>query len=341
MAELDRPSDLPVVSGEAWLTVRAVLAADEPWAPAGHEVAWGQAPWPPAAAASPRAAAASLPAATPRAARSASQRGAHLLGAGVFDPHTGVLRRLGDLDLAGPRLDVWRAPTDNDEGYHGPEQLAALWRAHGVDRMRHRTLSVKAEADSLVVRTRVAAAAADLGLHATYAWTASADGGLALALEVVPDREWSFPLPRLGVRFAVPRELERVEWFGRGPGEAYPDSLRAARVGRFSASVAELQTPYLMPQENGSRTEVRWATLGGRLRIEGRPHFELTVRPWTSEAVAAARHPTDLVADDDWLYVNADLAHQGLGSASCGPGVLPQYRLNPALSTFGLIIKPT
>ena len=160
---------------------------------------------------------------------------------------------------------------------------------------------------------------------------------MALALEVVPDRRVDLPAPaRSGVRFAVPRELDRVEWFGRGPGEAYPDSRLAARVGRFRASVAELQTPYLMPQENGSRTEVRWAVLGDRLRLEGRPHFDLTVRPWTSEALAAARHPTDLVADDDWLFVNADLAQHGLGSASCGPGVLPQYRLEPAPFTFAL-----
>ena len=179
------------------------------------------------------------------------------------------------------------------------------------------------------MRTRVAAAASDLGLDATYAWTAHEAEGWRSRSRCVPDREWGFPLPRLGVRFAVPRALDRVEWFGRGPGEAYPDSRLAARVGRFSADVDELQTPYLMPQENGSRTEVRWAVLGGRLRLEGRPHFELTVRPWTREALAAARHPTDLVADDDWLYVNADLAQQGLGSASCGPGVLPQYRLDP------------
>ena len=185
----------------------------------------------------------------------------------------------------------------------------------------------------------MAPAASDLGLLATYTWTAIEGGGLALALEVVPDREWSFPLPRLGVRFAVPASLDGVEWFGRGPGEAYPDSNRAARVGRFSAPVADLQTPYLMPQENGARTEVRWATLGGALRIEGSPHFELTVRPWTSEALAAAKHPPDLVPDPDWLWVNADLAQQGLGSASCGPGVLPQYRLTPAPSTFNLNLK--
>ena len=348
VAELRAAVRPAAVAGETWLTVRAVLAADEPWAPAGHEVAWGQALHS-AAAASPAAAvppgAAGSRSPTPPARRRPPPRGspARLVpprragsspsATGAFDARTGVLVRLGDLELVGPRLDVWRAPTDNDEGYHGPEQLAALWRAHGVDRMRHRTLSVKARA-----RTRCSSARGSRppprtsGCDATYAWTASEDGGLALALEVVPDREWSFPLPRLGVRFAVPRALDRVEWFGRGPGEAYPDSRLAARVGRFSRlGRRRCQTPYLMPQENGSRTEVRWATLGGRLRLEGRPHFELTVRPWTTEALAAARHPTDLVADDDWLYVNADLAHQGLGSASCGPGVLPQYRLNPAL----------
>ena len=81
-----------------------------------------------------------------------------------------------------------------------------------------------------------------------------------------------------------------------------------------------------MPQENGSRTEVRWAELTGEpggLRLEGRPHFELTARRWTSEALDAAKHPPDLVPDPDWIWVNADLAQHGIGTASCGPGVLP------------------
>jgi beta-galactosidase len=248
-----------------------------------------------------------------------------------------VLRRLGELAVVGPRLELWRAPTDNDEGYHGPEKLAAAWRARGLDRLRHRTVAVDAGGDALVVRTRVGPAASDLGFGAVYTWTADGDDGLALALEVVPDRRWDVPLPRLGVRLAIPAGPDRVEWFGRGPGEAYPDSRLAARVGRFSRTVAELQTPYLMPQENGSRTMVRWARVGD-LRIEGRPHFELTVRPWTSEALAAARHPTDLVPDPDHLWINADLAHHGLGSASCGPGVLPQHRLEPKPAIFALAI---
>jgi beta-galactosidase len=95
-----------------------------------------------------------------------------------------------------------------------------------------------------------------------------------------------------------------------------------------------------MPQENGSRTEVRWATLtdgaGHGLRLEGRPTFELTARPWTSEALAAARHPADLVPDPERIWVNADLAHNGIGSASCGPGVLARYRLEPETFAFAL-----
>ena len=142
---------------------------------------------------------------------------------------------------------------------------------------------------------------------------------------------------------AIPAELRRVEWFGRGPGEAYADTGRAARVGRFSASVEELQTPYLYPQENGNRAGVRWATLGdGRgngIRVEGEPTFDLTARPWTSEHLDQARHPTDL-RPDDRIWVNLDLAQQGIGSASCGPGVLPAYRLDATPVSFAVRLVP-
>ncbi|HET9006440.1 MAG TPA: beta-galactosidase small subunit, partial [Actinomycetes bacterium] len=149
--------------------------------------------------------------------------------------------------------------------------------------------------------------------------------------------------PRVGLRMAVPAGLRRVEWFGRGPGEAYADTGRAARVGRFTATVDELQTPYLYPQENGNRRDVRWATLtdghGKGIRAEGEPTFDLTARPWTSEQLDAARHPTDLHPGDR-VWVNLDLAQQGIGSASCGPGVLPAYRLDPAPASFTVRLYP-
>ena len=220
--------------------------------------------------------------------------------------------------------------------------MEPLWRRVGLDRLQHRVDEVAAGEDGLVVRTRVAPAATDLGVVATYRWTA-VEGGLRLEVEVVPEGDWPCPLPRVGLRMGVPAGLRRVEWFGRGPGEAYADTGRAARVGRFTATVGELQTPYLYPQENGNRRQVRWATLtdgGGRgLRVEGEPTVDLTARPWTSEQLDQARHPTDLVPGDR-IWVNLDLAQQGIGSASCGPGVLPAYRLDPGPARFAVRLLP-
>jgi beta-galactosidase len=330
-AEVALPA-LPSTRAETWLTVRAVLAADEPWAPAGHEVAWGQLEVTPAPAAG----------GTEGGAAAAGGDGGLALGPGRFDAATGVLRRLGDLALDGPRLDVWRAPTDNDTGMHGPVQLEAAWRARGLHRARHRVIAVEPGEAGLVVRTRVGMAASDAGLFATYSWQAEGDG-LLLTVDVVPDQEWTVPLPRLGLRLALPAELDRLEWFGRGPGEGYRDSRRAARVGRFAASVEVLQTPYVRPQENGNRVEVRWATLtdgdGSGLRVDGRPHVDVTARRWTSEDLDAATHTPELVARDR-VWLNLDYAQQGIGTASCGPGVLPQHDLDAVPTTFALRLSP-
>ena len=323
---------LPATGTETWLTVRAVLAGDQPWAASGHEVAWGQLPLTPAPA-TPGTPEPRLPP------RRTSRR--ITLGAGTFEADDGRLVRLGDLEVEGPRLDLWRAPTDNDRGHHG-EAVEPLWRRLGLHRLEHRVDRVAVEDDALVVRGRVAPAGTDLGVAATYRW-AAVPGGLRLVLEIVPEGDWPCPLPRVGLRMAVPAGLGLVEWFGRGPGEAYADTGRAARVGRFAASVEELQTPYLYPQENGNRAGVRWAVLGdgqgNGIRVEGEPTFDLTVRPWTSEHLDRARHPTDL-RPDGRTWVNLDLAQQGIGSASCGPGVLPAYRLDPAPASLTVRLYP-
>jgi beta-galactosidase len=346
---------LPDTHRESWLTVRALLATDQPWAEAGHEVAWGQLPVTPTHLDSrpthldprpihldPRPTH-PIPRRVPRWGSVADPgvgvrsvvHSPPTVGPGSFDAADGRLLRLGDLELDGPRLDLWRAPTDNDRGQHG-EAVEPLWRHVGLHRVQHRIDEVTLDGQELVVRTRVAPAATDLGILASYRWSSVADG-LRLTVEALPEGDWPCPLPRLGLRMAVPASLRQVDWFGRGPGEAYADTGRAARVGRFSASVEALQTPYVYPQENGNRADVRWATLtdglGQGLRLEGDPTIELTVRPWTSEQLDQARHPTDLVPDDR-IWVNLDHAQQGIGSASCGPGVLPSHRLDPAPTTF-------
>ena len=207
---------------ERWLTVSAVLAKDEAWAPAGHEVAWAQerltTPESASAtvsasaaesesAAGPESAAVSELAAGPATTRGALPRLGEVrisLGDGVFDAYTGRLVEIGTLPVEGPRLDLWRAPTDNDlRG--GDGSVADEWRGAGLDRLEHKVLSVDADGEGLTVTTRVAAAGSDAAMSAVYRWAVPADrpGALRLTLDV-PGRAWDLPLPRLGLRAAVP-----------------------------------------------------------------------------------------------------------------------------------------
>jgi beta-galactosidase len=141
---------------------------------------------------------------------------------------------------------------------------------------------------------------------------------------------------------AVPGEFDRVEWFGGGPGEAYPDSRQAARIGRFSTRVDDLQTPQVFPQENGARIDVRWARLtsaaGAGLRIDGSPPFALAARRWTATELDDATHTVDL-RPGELVELSLDLAQHGLGTASCGPGVLPRYQLRAHPASLTLVFS--
>ncbi|WP_433087719.1 glycoside hydrolase family 2 TIM barrel-domain containing protein [Dactylosporangium sp. CA-052675] len=316
------PAPVPPGTGEAWLTVHAV-AAD------GLEIGSGQVQL----RAGPAPVAVSGPA--PR-----REGGAIRFGAAEFEPVHGRLTRLGDLALVhGPVLDVWRAPIDNDR--LGPDPVADRWRAAGLHRMTHRLLGIDLAPDAVVVATRVAAASSDRALLTWYTWR-PVDGGVELTVRVEPTGGWDVPLPRLGVRVELPPGLGDVSWFGAGPGEAYPDSRTAALIGRSRSTVDDLATPYVYPQENGNRADARWLTLTGPdgtgLRVEGVPRIDFTARRWSTGDLDAARHQADLAATDR-IHLHLDHAHHGLGSAACGPGVLPPYVLRAEPATFSVVLR--
>jgi beta-galactosidase len=314
-------------SGETQWTVRAALADDTAWGPRGHVVAWAQVPVVEAVPPRLRSSVAPMPGGRVTA-----------LGPGTFDARTGALLSIGGVEVTGPRLDVWRAPTDNDDGAHwqSDARLGTLWRTLGLHRMRHRLDGVEPGEDALTVRTRVAPAAREVGLRAVYRWTS--DGTrLRLTVSVAPEGPWTLPLPRLGVRLGLTGSADRVTWFGGGPGEGYPDTKSASMKGRWESTVDAMQTPYVRPQENGARPDVRWAELGG-LRIEGDPAFWFTARRWTTEQLDAADHLTDLRAGET-VWVNLDHGQQGIGSQSCGPGALPRYQLRAEPAEFSFVFS--
>lgn len=328
-----------------WWTISARLAVDETWAEAGHEVAWGQIwtsrclPSSPICESSPNKPVIGTYQIT--------------LGPASFRLCDGQLTALGDLSIIQARLDIWRATTDNDRGWDNGRCIADEWYEAGLHRVKHRIDSVVVEGDAVIVKSRVAPAVHARALTATYTWTSPDKASLHLSLSVIPEGDWGdLLLPRLGVRFGLPSKLADVRWFGPGPGEAYPDSRKAQRIGVWQRSVEDLQTHYVYPQETGSRIDVRWADIVAEghenhdghpsqsgLRVEGDPMFALTARRWTTKALDAEKHTIDLTADPDTLWVNIDKAHCGLGTASCGPGALPQYQLKPEKTAFAFTLR--
>jgi len=125
-------------------------------------------------------------------------------------------------------------------------------------------------------------------------------------------------------------DLEQVEWYGRGPGESYVDSKEANPVGRYRAWVADLFTPYVFPQENGNRSEVRWVALtderGVGLYVQGLPALSFSACHFTTQDLEKARHRHELTPQPE-ITLNLDHRHCGLGSGSCGPATFEQYRV--------------
>jgi beta-galactosidase len=332
---LDLPKkalDLPGRFGERWLTVRATLARDTDWAPAGHEVAFGQAQ-----------VAMSPPTEVTPTCRPARPDSASLvLGPARFDPHTGRLIGLREWEIDHVPLELWRAPTQHDARTWDATTLdrKARWAAAGLDRLRYRTVSVELGDEELVVVTRVGPAAIDAAAVTTYRWTSDGDR-LTAEVDVEPIGAWTVPWARIGVSLGLPSGLEEVSWFGLGPGPAYPDSRAAGRVGRFTASVDDLQVRYLYPQENGARGDVRWAELSGfagTFTVTGSPLPALTVRRWTTAELAAADHPEDL-APGPQVWVTLDALQHGLGSPTSGAAILPPHDLQPRHHRFRFTLE--
>ena len=338
---------------ELWLTVEAVLRAETAWAPAGHLVSVAQLDL---------SEPARMPAAAPRPvardAAAAAPAGITTLGPARFQD--GRLVALAGQAVDGPRLELWRAPTDNDRGQGRGSYDAAdpwlnsgngvpaptseeVWRQAGLDRLTGRVEDVRAGADWLTRRTRWSPADGREAVTVDETWQLSADG-LRLRVDMVPTSGWDMVWPRLGVRFDLPAGIDSAEWFGTGPVPSYPDSRKAALVGRYEADIDSLSVPYARPQENGHHSGLRELTLGSSgtpwLRIDAapdpagrRPGF--TLARHTAQQLSAAAHPHELEAPSrSYLYLDA--AQHGLGSRACGPDVWPDYILRPEARSLQL-----
>ncbi|HSB86549.1 MAG TPA: glycoside hydrolase family 2 TIM barrel-domain containing protein, partial [Ilumatobacteraceae bacterium] len=221
-----------------------------------------------------------------------------------------------------PQLNLWRAATDNDGFKLMPElaqrlrvggQALRRWLSAGLD---HRP------ADELVNH------------HLTVS---DSESGRTYRHRVLVSPELA-DLPRIGALFTLPARFTRMRWFGRGPHENYPDRNRSAMLGIWESPLDD--PPYLVPQEFGLRTDCRWYELidersGEVVRIDAcRPHaLHVSATRYLPNDLFEATTASELRPRDE-VVVCIDVAHRGLGTASCGPDVLPQYRIGSGRFEF-------
>lgn len=330
---------------EYFLNVQFTLKADTPWAQAGHEVAFAQIPVPPA---EPKRFA--IAAGSGQSVDVEDDRNAvAILGNDfqvVFDKVYGVLADWAyqgkSIVEAGPRLNLWRAPIDNDR--FGP--FLKIWREARLDALQHHTLGcelVNRSREKVIVRirSRVAPPVLRIGWLCEYEYAVHNTGDVVLTVSGQPQGQWPH-LPRIGLQMSLPMDLENAAWYGRGPGESYADSKQAAPVGRYACAVADLYTPYVYPQENGNREDVRWVALtnerGVGLYAQGIPLLNFSAHYFTTKDLAEAKH-TNALKPRDQITLNLDHRQCGLGSGSCGPATWEAYRVQPEPFRFSLRLR--
>jgi beta-galactosidase/evolved beta-galactosidase subunit alpha len=296
----------------------------------------------------------------------------------TFDDTRGVVDSLSyqgrEVVAGGPRAGLWRAPTDNDNGLPLSRTLltrltgmaergesidegdvwtvgfSQLWREHGLDGLQFRTDDVTHEVHGeerveITVEGRLAPPIFDHGFATEQVYTVRDTGAVEIQTRLEPEGDLSLlpSLPRVGLDLTLDGEFDQVTWYGRGPGESYVDTKDAALVGRYDSSVEELHTPYVRPQANGNRTDVRWATFtdggGVGLAVTGESLLDVTAHDYTRADLEAADHRHELPSRDE-ISVSLDHAHCGLGTGSCGPPTLDQYRIDPGVYEFGVEIRP-
>lgn len=319
---------------EASVVFRFALADATSWAGKGHVVAWDQIQ---IATRRPK---------KPRTMRQAADVNVDVNGERVIARAGEVEYTFDDTGLMdctcgnsawvnqGPRLNVWRAPLDND-GIKGRADQSGKalgrWLSLGLDsiELTDTIVDVRRRRDGraeIVTRQRFEPASGHIDMETRYVIESNTQ--LSVSHRFTVSKELG-DLPRLGVRWQLPGAFEEFDWFGRGPHETWVDRKQSGIERVHRSTVTDQYVPYILPQEHGNLTDVRW------LRVSGDMH-SITFRPATLVEASASHYPHEVltpafhtyeVSPDDATWVCLDVMQRGVGGASCGPDTLPQYRL--------------
>lgn len=236
-------------------------------------------------------------------------------------------------------LNIWRAPTDNDM------YIKSEWKKAHYDKAYTRAYTTEVVQGKYGVKitshASVVAETVQKILDVTITWKIEAAGKIDADIAVTKDDE--FPdLPRFGVRMFLDKKLSAVRYFGMGPQESYCDKHQAASHGLYRADVGDLHEDYIRPQENGSHYDCEYVELNNSrygIVASAEKAFSFNASYYTQEELEKKTHNYELTESDSVVFC-VDYALNGIGSNSCGPVVLEQYRFDDVLFRFQFTLIP-
>ena len=236
-------------------------------------------------------------------------------------------------------LNIWRAPTDNDM------YIKSEWKKAHYDKAYTRAYTTEVvqgkHGVKITSHASVVAETVQKILDVTITWKIEAAGKIDADIAVTKDDE--FPdLPRFGVRMFLDKKLSAVRYFGMGPQESYCDKHQAASHGLYRADVGDLHEDYIRPQENGSHYDCEYVELNNSrygIVVSAEKAFSFNASYYTQEELEKKTHNYELIESDSVVFC-VDYALNGIGSNSCGPVVLEQYRFDDVLFRFQFTLIP-
>ena len=236
-------------------------------------------------------------------------------------------------------LNIWRAPTDNDM------YIKSEWKKAHYDRAYTRAYTTEVvqgrDGVKIISHASVVAKTVQKILDVMIAWKIDDIGRIDANIAVTKDDE--FPdLPRFGVRMFLDKKLTDARYFGMGPQESYRDKHQAASHGLYRANVGDLHEDYIRPQENGSHYDCEYVELNNSrygIVVSAENAFSFNASYYTQEELEKKTHNYELTESDSVVFC-VDYALNGIGSNSCGPVVLDQYRFDDVLFRFQFTLVP-
>ena len=237
------------------------------------------------------------------------------------------------------KLNIWRAPTDNDM------YIKSEWKKAHYDKAYTRAYTTEVvqgkHGVKITSHASVVAETVQKILDVTITWKIEAAGKIDADIAVTKDNE--FPdLPRFGVRMFLDKKLSAARYFGMGPQESYCDKHQAASHGLYQANVDDLHVDYIRPQENGSHYDCEYVELNNSrygIVASAEKAFSFNASYYTQEELEKKTHNYELIESDSVVFC-VDYALNGIGSNSCGPVVLEQYRFDDVLFRFQFTLIP-